>query len=325
MNPLSEEPLELPGRGVIGILTGGISNERKQSLKSGSAVTESLRRQGYQVRIFDTAEPAFREGVRETDVAFLAIAGQYAEDGKLQGFLETLGIPYTGSGVLASALAMNKPAAKVMVRASGVPIFDDIRIDPCEDPETAAQEIVSRLGLPVILKPESEGSSIGTEIGRSEFEIAEMLKTHRRQGTRVFAEPFENAKIITVGVLELENGPMALIPLEIRTSREFFDFSAKQQADLRSFHCPAELPSEQLQALTNFSLRAHVALGCSGYSRSDFVVSKDGGIRWLELNTLPSLMQTATLARMAASIGISYDAMIRLILGAGIRKNGYRP
>ncbi|OPY71356.1 MAG: D-alanine--D-alanine ligase [Syntrophorhabdus sp. PtaU1.Bin002] len=319
------ELLQLPGRGVIGVLTGGISKERNPSLQSGESACESLLRQGYRVKVIDTAERTFLQELREVDVAFLAIAGQFAEDGKLQGTLEVLGIPYTGSGVLASALAMHKPTAKTIVKAAGIEVYDEIRIDPDRDTKDIAKGIVDSLNLPVILKPESEGSSIGADVAHSEAEIVDIIETSRSVGMQMMAEPFDTGRCMTVGVLELEKGTVGLPPLEILTPHEFFDHASKQQGSLRSFHCPADISSDAQKNLSELAVAAHHALGCTGYSRSDFIISTDGRVHFLELNSLPSLKPTATLATMSAYIGISYDQMIQYILKAGIQERGYRP
>ncbi|HEX2208241.1 MAG TPA: D-alanine--D-alanine ligase [Longimicrobium sp.] len=319
MQPL----LELPGRGRIGVLTGGVSRERNPSLQSGESASDSLRRQGYDVRVIDTCN-GLVDALRDVDVAFLAIAGQYAEDGKLQGLLETLGIPYSGSGVLASAMGMHKPTAKTIVRAAGVAVCPEVRIDPAQPVEAGARQIAESLGLPVIIKPESEGSSLGIEVGHSAAEVAGILRHAGGNGARLMAEPFLAGRNVTVGVLDLDGGPVGLPPLEIRTPQAFFDHPAKQTAGLRSFHCPAELPAALNDRLSALALAAHRALGCSGYSRSDFIVVEDGTPYFLEVNTLPSLKPTATLATMCASIGVEYDRMIRCILNSALDPGAYR-
>ncbi|MBB4637432.1 D-alanine--D-alanine ligase family protein [Longimicrobium terrae] len=315
--------LELPGRGRIGVLTGGVSRERNPSLQSGESASDSLRRQGYDVRVIDTSNELIA-GLPHVDVAFLAIAGQYGEDGKLQGLLETFGIPYTGSGVLASALGMHKPTAKTVVAASGVTVCPEVRIDPAQPVHEAARLIADLLGLPVIIKPESEGSSLGIEVGHSVAEVAEVLRRAGADGARLMAEPFRSGRNVTVGVLDLDGGPVGLPPLEIKTPQEFFDHPAKQTAALRSFQCPAEFPAGLNERLSALAVVAHRALGCSGYSRSDFIVAEDGEACFLEVNTLPSLKPTATLATMCATIGVDYDRMIRCILNSALEQSAYR-
>jgi D-alanine-D-alanine ligase len=320
-----DSKVQFPSGGVIGVLTGGVSKERTQSLKSGDAVMLSLERQGYNARRIDTAEASFIDEIRGVDLAFLAIAGQVAEDGKLQGLLQTLRIPHTGSGVLASALGMRKTAGKTMLRAIGLSVLDDVCFDMRDDPRAAAAKIKAKLGVPVIVKPLSEGSSIGIEIGRTESEIAEIVKRLQVGGMEGFAEPFITGRHITVGALETESGTIGLPPLEIITTQEFFDIPAKGQANMRSFKCPGEFLDHQLSRFSDDARTAHVALGCSGYSRSDFVIARDGTPYWLEINTLPSLMTTATLATMASAVGISYDAMISLIIKSALKNKGYQP
>jgi D-alanine-D-alanine ligase len=172
------------------VLTGGRSGERDRSLLSGKTVLESLRRQGHAVTLIDTAASTFTHDAQHIDVAFLAIAGQYAEDGKLQGFLETLGIPYTGSGVLASALAMRKPAAKTIAASAGVPVLPHLLIHPAVSPASAAGRVADGLGLPVIVKPCSEGGSIGISLAKTTRELADLIASLGPGSAEMFAEPF---------------------------------------------------------------------------------------------------------------------------------------
>jgi D-alanine-D-alanine ligase len=285
----------------------------------------SLQRLAYNAKRIDTAEASFLDEVRGVDLAFLAIAGQVAEDGKLQGLLQTLRIPHTGSGVLASALGMRKTAAKTMLRATGLSILDDVCFGLHDDPREAAAKMTAKLGMPAIVKPLSEGSSIGVEIGRTEAEIAEIVKRLQVAGMEGFAEPFITGRHITVGALETDSGTIGLPPLEIITNQEFYNIPAKGQANMRSFKCPGEFPEQQRNRISNNALTAHVTLGCSGYSRSDFVVASDGTPYWLEINTLPSLRPTASMVTMAGTIGISYDGLICLIIKSALKNKGYQP
>jgi D-alanine-D-alanine ligase len=323
------EPSSLPGLpppdALIGVLTGGRSRERDRSLLSGHTAAAALTALGYQVRIIDTADPSFRRAVQQVDVAFLAIAGRWAEDGKLQGYLDTTGVPYTGSGVLASALAMHKPAAKIIVHAAGVPVLPHHRIDPTADAEVEARQILSRLGAPVIVKPESEGGSIDIAVAHDPAELAQLLTALRGPDQPLFAEPFVRGQAVTVGVLETAGELVSLPVLATSASDgEFYDYAAKRDSTRHSYQCPADLPPETAAACAHAARHAHRALGCSGYSRSDLVIDHNGQVFWLETNTLPGLSHAGNLATMAGAAGITYDQLVARILTT-TTTGSYRP
>ncbi|MFE7637312.1 D-alanine--D-alanine ligase [Kitasatospora sp. NPDC057518] len=308
----------------IALVTGGRSGERDRSLISGEAVRESLARQGLPHFVLDPTDEDFADRVREADVAFLALAGQWAEDGKLQGLLDSLGVPYTGSGVLASAMAMHKPTAKTLVLAGGVTVLPHIPFRGHDDPEETARACVEELGLPVILKPTSEGGSIGMRVFRDLNSLTATL-THDTRGGEWFVEPFKEGSAVTCGVLEKDGALVVLPPLEtVPTTAEFYDHKAKRDPAGHRYRCPAQLPDAALATISRAAVRAHQVLHCSGHSRSDFLVTPDGEVHWLEINTLPGLSTHGNLATMAAAAGISYDTLIQTMLAAA-RANGYRP
>lgn len=292
---------------------------------SGRAASESLDRQGYTTVFLDAADKDFADQVRGADVAFLAIAGQYAEDGKLQGLLECLDIRYTGSGVAASAVGMHKARAKTLAAAAGVAVLPSVTL-PARDGDVSTQAIItSTISFPLILKPLSEGGSIGMTVCRDTDQLAAALRAiDPAEGW--FAEPFTTGIPVSCGVLEIDGLPVALPPLAtIPTDAEFYDYATKRDKTKYRYECPAGLPGSVLEAITTASLSAHDALGCSGYSRSDFIVSPDGRPLWLEINTLPGLSHTGNLATMAAAADIDYDHLIRLILATATTSGGYRP
>ncbi|WP_369254123.1 D-alanine--D-alanine ligase family protein [Geodermatophilus amargosae] len=312
----------------VAVLTGGRSMERDRSLLSGQAVAEALEAVGHRVRLIDTAEPGLIEGVAGVDVAFLALAGRFGEDGKLQGFLETLAVPYTGSGVLASALGMHKPVAKTVVAASGVSVLPHVLIGgkgTAESTDTAASAM-RRLGAPVIVKPLGEGGSVGVAVAHDVAELEELVVGLGQAGEAVLAEPFVTGTAVSVGVLETDGGDVRALPsLAVRAAREFYDYETKRNPALHAYACPAPLPRQVTALIADASCRAHRALGCSGYSRSDFIISADGDAWWLEVNTLPGLSRTGNLATMAAAAGLSYEKLVSQILGAAMHSARYRP
>ncbi|WP_435111601.1 D-alanine--D-alanine ligase family protein [Nocardiopsis synnemataformans] len=300
-------PLLSAPPGPIAVVTGGTSRERDRSLLSGAEVAACLTRHGVPHYLVDPAGPDLTSQLRGACAAFLAIAGQGAEDGRLQGVLDSLGIPYTGSGVMASAVGMHKPTAKIVVAAEGVPVADG--------------ELVSAgntsfgwedLGWPVIVKPTSEGGSVGMAIAHSEAELAAVVSASVED---LLVERLYPGQAVTVGVLEALDGTLtALPPLEARTTTDFYSYEAKRDPALHTYICPADVPHQISTLLGRYAKSAHRALGCSTYSRSDFMVSEDGTVVWLEVNTLPGLSPTGNLATMANAAGLDYDQLIAHIL-----------
>ncbi|PJN25680.1 D-alanine--D-alanine ligase [Kitasatospora sp. CB02891] len=298
------------------------TGERDRSLATGADVAQALTALGHRIRVIDTVDPEFAHKVRAVDVAFLALAGRHAEDGRLQGFLETTGIPYTGSGIRASALAMHKPTAKIVAGAAGLPVLADVLVPDEHAAARAADHVLARLDAPVIVKARDEGSSIGMAVARDRRQLERALGDLRAAGHRLFVEPFVEGRTVTVGVLEADGDPVPLPATEILTAGDFYDRTAKNRSDLHAFRCPADLPADTARTIGEVARRAHTALGCSSHSRSDFVVTPDGSFQWLELNTLPALRRTATLPLMAAAVDIGYEELVeRILRGAAARRD----
>ena len=309
---------------TIGLVTGGRSEERDRSLLSGQAVGEVLERRGIKHVRLDPGDPEFADRIRAVDIAFLAIAGQWAEDGKLQGLLDTLGVPYTGSGVLASATAMYKPTAKALVSAAGVKVLPHVLVREGDDLSGVAQAINQELAMPVILKPCSEGCSIGVQVARDPDQLVAVLAADAGRGEWL-VEPFTAYTAVTCGVLHRDGALTTLPPLQtVPTTAEFYDYAAKRDPQGHRYVCPAPVPDTVLAEISRNALTAHQALRCSGYSRSDFLITPDGEVFWLEANTLPGLSRHGNLATMADAAGISYDELIAAIL-ASAHRHGYRP
>ncbi|MFD6464877.1 D-alanine--D-alanine ligase family protein [Streptomyces goshikiensis] len=315
-------PSETP---FVAVVTGGKSTERERSLLSGKSVFESLTRQGYRAVMLDTTEADFDAEIRNVDVALLAIAGQYAEDGKLQGYLETVGVPYTGSGVLASALGMDKVVAKQIAAAAGIEVAATGRIEPGAQTSAIVAGLLAEVGLPLIIKPVAEGGSIGIVLSRdTETLTAALDRIDTAQGW--FAEPFVEGTPVTCGVLDIDGSLMPLPPLEtVPTAAEFYDYASKRDDTLHDYRCPASLPADVLAFIQASAVAVHRALGCSGCSRSDFIVTPDGQVVWLEINTLPGLSHAGNLATMAGAAGIDYDQLVRMLLASADLSGGYRP
>ncbi|MGV9790969.1 D-alanine--D-alanine ligase family protein [Streptomyces sp. NPDC003435] len=305
-------PAELAS--LVAVITGGWSRERDRSLLSGQTVTEALDSMGVKTRVLDLAHhETLVDQLADVDKALLAIAGRGAEDGRLQGLLETLGIPYTGSGVLASAIGMQKIHAKTLVSSAGVRVPRGVRIDGAAPARAEAARIAALLDLPVIVKPVSEGGSIGVQVAADQDSLVSILEDDGAE--ELMAEVFHPGRAVSVGILEDQLGTVhALPPLEARTPNGVYSYAAKRGTADCDYRCPARVSDETLDDLYRQAIAAHHALGCHSYSRHDFVVGDDGRPWWLEVNTLPGLSRGGNLARMAQAAGISYELLLTHIL-----------
>jgi len=310
----------------IGIFLGGDSPEREGSLISGRAAASAAADMGHAVELIDPSKDSLTDVRERIDIALLALHGPGGEDGKIQGLLEGFGIPYTGSGVLASALAMHKPTFKQFIAGAGLdtPAYTPVR--PGHPAPDEAHRIIGEMGAPVILKPASGGGSLATRIVYTEDELTERLGQNSAESYReFFTEEFVPGKPVTVGLLDVDGELMALPPLEAETDREFYDYVAKHDPDHRRYYCPARLTADSIAGVQQLGARVHHIIGAHGFSRVDFIASDDGRISVLEANTLPGLSPMGNLATMAKTAGISYPELITSILGTALNKPRYLP
>ncbi|MFE2936587.1 D-alanine--D-alanine ligase [Streptomyces sp. NPDC059278] len=305
----------------VAVITGGCSQERDRSLLTFMTVAKALAMLGVKAKKVDLKDHAGLVGELEgCDAAMLAIAGRGAEDGALQGLLETLGIPYTGSGVLASSVGMDKLAAKRLVHGRVHTAFDQ-HIDRSAPIDDQVHTIERQHSYPVIVKPVSEGGSIGLAFAKDQKELTAAL-TAADETTQLMVERYVEGVSVSVGVLEDEHGLVALTPLETHTDDGLYSYEAKRSPGATTYHCPARLSQRALDRLRQDAIDAHRALGCSGYSRHDFIVTPEESTVWLEVNTLPGLSTEGNLARMAAADGISYERLVSHILRGASLKGG---
>jgi D-alanine-D-alanine ligase len=300
---------------TIGVLMGGLSGEREVSIRSGRNCLRALRAFGYRAVEIDALQDVGRRledaGV---EVAFLALHGRYGEDGTIQGLLEVMGIPYTGSGVLASALGMNKVAAKKVVAASGLPTPEYCEVTADESASSAAASIETRLGLPVMLKPVQEGSSLGVSKCKTSGELEAGLETGRTEFGKMFAERFVDGTEITVGVIERGERLEALPILQLVPKNEFYDYQAKYTEGMTEFILPARLEPEVYARAQQAAVAVFEAIGCRGYSRVDMMVDREGVPWFVEVNTLPGMTELSDLPAQARAAGISYEELVETIL-----------
>lgn len=297
----------------IGVLMGGLSAEREVSLKSGAAVYKALLASGYDAVAIDVGRDLAGRLVAEgVEVAFICLHGRYGEDGAVQGLLELLGIPYTGSGVLASALAMDKIFAKKIFAASGMTITPYVVFRQGEAATVAALPF----SLPVVVKPSREGSSVGVSIVKTAETLQAAMDAAFRYDREILVEQYVKGREIQVGILD----GRAIGAIEIVPKNEFYDFEAKYTDGMATHILPAPLPPAQYAALLKAGEQAHGCLGCSGYSRVDFIVTPAGGAYVLEVNTLPGMTALSLLPEIAQGAGIGFAELVeRILLSAALK------
>ena len=293
----------------IGVLMGGLSSEREVSLASGGAILKALRERGYDAVGIDAgrdvAERLHAEGVT---IAFNGLHGKYGEDGAVQGLLEMLGIPYTGSGVLASALGMNKILSKTIFRAYGLRVGAFQVISRGDRKGLAAA--LAATGLPLVVKPSCEGSSVGVSIVRTEQELGPAAELAFSYDREILVEQYIPGMEVQVGVL----GSRALGAIEIVPKDSFYSYKAKYEAGGSEHFFPARVPEEVYQRTLDAGLLAHRVLGCRGYSRVDFIIDDEGVPAILEVNTLPGMTATSLLPEIALGAGLPFPDLLEEIL-----------
>lgn len=312
----------------IGVLYGGLSSEREVSLRSGANCHAALKRLGYEnAELIDVGTDIAQVlQQRQVEVVFLCLHGRFGEDGTLQGLLELLRIPYTGSGVLASALAISKPMTKQVLKSFALPYPHTVNIYP-ED-VADKQALRERLpAVPAMVKPLNEGSSVGVSKVTEETQLLPCVLETVQKYKGALVETYIHGPEITVGVLEEGDGDarkfIALPILELRPKSKagFYDYEAKYTKGMTDFILPAEISPAATELAQDLAVRTFRALGCSGYARVDMMVDQQGQPHVLEVNTLPGMTDTSDLPAMAEVAGISYDALVEKILSsAGLDK-----
>lgn len=296
--------------GKVAVLFGGRSAEREVSLNSGSRVLAALRRQGVDAHAFDPATRKL-DDLAAFDRAFIALHGRYGEDGTIQGVLELMGIPYTGSGVMASAIGMDKWRSKMLWHAAGVPVPDYVML--AADSDHAVVE--SSLGLPLFVKPACEGSSIGISKVKQTGELGAAYAAAAQHDSLVIAERAILGGEYTVAIL----GEQALPIIKIEPITEFYDYEAKYLRDDTAYRCPCGLPESRERELRAQALHAFRILGGRGWGRVDFLMDPpaDDGSRkayFLEVNTSPGMTDHSLVPMAARAAGISYDELVVRVL-----------
>ncbi|MGW1915409.1 D-alanine--D-alanine ligase family protein [Streptomyces sp. NPDC002076] len=314
-------------KGKLAVIVGGPTPERRGSIVSGDTATPALRESGWDAEIVDLEAPDFLQRVTNANAAFIASHGWYAEDGKLQGLLDVLQLPYQGSGVYASSCAMFKPAANKVVQAAGVPVPAWTEVDFTTDAAVEAKRIATELAFPLFWKPSSGGGSLGSAIVNDIPELESRITAAQQDAsnTSCLVSHLVVGTDISVGILEM-SGELRVLPVLATTfDGGFYDYEIKHNSDLRQHSCPADIPAALQDRLAELALTAFKALKCHGVGRVDFMLDEQGEPWFLELNTLPGLSRQGNLATMAAAGGISYNALIEHIMATAFTKPGYQP
>ncbi len=310
----------------VALLAGGASGERDISIASGQGAREALEEAGFNVMTFD---PVIRSDLRSLmdgnfDVAFLCLHGKYGEDGTIQGMLEVLGIPYTGSGVWSSALAIDKIRAKVFYRHYGIPTPDSITM--YDKPTMSGAEVIEKVGSPCVVKPANEGSALGVHIVKTPEEVEEALKESFQHDREVLIETYIKGTELTVSVLGNDD-PVALPVIKIVPQAEFYDFQSKYAPGGSQHICPAPLSPEETERVQKTALAAHKALGCRGVSRTDIIMDEQGKCWTLETNTVPGMTSTSLFPDAGRAAGYSFPELCTKLIELALedaKKQGIR-
>lgn len=298
-------PMDSLENKTIAVLMGGLSKEREVSMTTGTEVLNALLRQGLKaVKVEVGRDVAARLAELKPDIAFIALHGTFGEDGAIQGLLECMRIPYTGSGVLGSALAYNKVATKRILTVEGIPtpryaVFYKGRFDgaPCPLP------------LPVVVKPSDQGSSIGVSVVRKESEWKPALNMAFEISEEALVEEFIDGKLLAIGMNE--DQPMPIV--HIRPKSGFYDYEAKYTSGKTEYECPAQLTSEQVEACNRVARKVYRVLRGRGFPRVDVILSAEGTPYVLEMNTIPGMTPLSLLPMAAKQNGLEFDALVREI------------
>lgn len=299
----------------VALLAGGKSGEREVSLMGAAGFEKAINKDKFTVTRYDPAEDLGKlvADAGEIDVAFILLHGLWGEDGTVQGLLDLLDIPYQGSGVLGSAIAMDKNLSKKLYASKGLPVAGWEILQKGDAIST--DKIIEELGLPLVVKPVREGSSLGMTLAESENELAEGIETALKHGSMVMVEQFIKGREITVGVLG-NRDPVALPLVEIIPGEEFafFDYTAKYKPGATMEICPAEVDADTTSRAQKYGLLAHEALQLRGYSRTDMIIAEDGQLFLLETNTIPGMTPTSLLPQAAAAHGLDFSELLEKLL-----------
>lgn len=304
----------------IAVLYGGASAEREVSISSGKGIMEALKKQGHEVIGVDFHPDRLDEviALKGVDFVYIGLHGRFGEDGRIQGILDMLEIPYVGSGVLGSALAMDKARAKVFFKKAGIRVAKEKVIEKFAYND---EQITLDFSYPVVIKPNQEGSTIGLTVANNDEELHAGIQEAFRYDRTILIEEFIKGREVTVAVMGEAGKEQALPVVEIIPKNAYYDYESKYSPGMSEHICPAQLDEKVTAYLQKNAVLAHQALGCEVYSRVDFIVPHDGTDPViLEVNTLPGMTPTSLFPDAARAIGLSYEKMIEKLVELSLKK-----
>lgn len=300
---------------VVAVVMGGPSAEREVSLNTGAAIANALREYGYTNVVEIDLDPRnFGKQLAESkaEVVFNAVHGLYGEDGRLQTLLEIREMPYTGSGMIASVSCMDKVITKRMLRDAGISTPVCLIVNKKES--GIKEKIMQRFSLPVVIKPASQGSSIGVEIVKEEKQLDEALANAFKYSRDILVEEFIGGKELTVSMMQKDGEVVALPVIHIAPHSGMYDYHSKYTKGATEYICPADLDEETTKKVQEISKQAYEVLGCSGVARADVMLDEEGNGYVLEINTVPGMTATSLVPKAAAAAGISFPELCNIIL-----------
>lgn len=300
---------------VVAVVMGGPSAEREVSLNTGAAIANALREYGYTNVVEIDLDPRnFGKQLAESKakVVFNAVHGLYGEDGRLQTLLEIREMPYTGSGMIASVSCMDKVITKRMLRDAGISTPACLIVNKKES--GIKEKIMQRFSLPVVIKPASQGSSIGVEIVKEENQLDEALANAFKYSRDILVEEFIGGKELTVSMMQKDGEVVALPVIHIAPHSGMYDYHSKYTKGATEYICPADLDEETTKKVQEISKQAYEVLGCSGVARADVMLDEEGNGYVLEINTVPGMTATSLVPKAAAAAGISFPELCNIIL-----------
>ena len=300
---------------VVAVVMGGPSAEREVSLNTGAAIANALREYGYTNVVEIDLDPRnFGKQLAESkaEVVFNAVHGLYGEDGRLQTLLEIREMPYTGSGMIASVSCMDKVITKRMLRDAGISTPACLIVNKKES--GIKEKIMQRFSLPVVIKPASQGSSIGVEIVKEEKQLDEALTNAFKYSRDILVEEFIGGKELTVSMMQKDGEVVALPVIHIAPHSGMYDYHSKYTKGATEYICPADLDEETTKKVQEISKQAYEVLGCSGVARADVMLDEEGNGYVLEINTVPGMTATSLVPKAAAAAGISFPELCNIIL-----------
>ena len=312
MNSISPEAMR---NKRIGVLLGGMSAEREISIQSGEAILSALAARGYEAcRIDVDLDLPRRLKDEKIEVAFIGLHGRLGEDGAVQGLLEMMRIPYTGSGVLASALAMNKEMSRRIFRQADLPVPPSLLLRQGEEGRMMSSDLP--FPWPMVVKPSQEGSSVGVTLVKGKKEMNRALVSAFAYGAEILIEPYIKGREIQVGILN----DIALGAIEIIPKAAFYDYEAKYREGMAEHRFPAPLSKEEYRRALDLGLQAHRSLGCEGATRVDMLYGTEGRFTLLEVNTLPGMTALSLLPEIARGVGMIFEELVeKILLGARLK------